>query len=332
MVYDKAWNVAYRRDRDAGRRRYVDAAPTRERLQSLVDASVPVRTVARVAGLSATTISTILDGTQARVQRATAQRVHHLSVAGVYASVSTGHVPRVGATRRVQALLALGWPHHHLGAAGISNSAQIVGAPGDLITVRRWRQVRDVYDALSMTPGPSPETRGWAAKLGYAPPLAWDEDTIDDPDAAPDRAGSSTDHDDGAVVDAVAVARAAAAPWHAVALTAAEARAVVAVMAAAGASDAVIATHVQVSDRTVLRWRTRDAIPPGQPRTGPHARTPARVTAGDGDVTCAPDPAADTDWEWQAREAREATTTHRHHRRQAPPTAAGATPGASPRR
>lgn len=332
MVYDKAWNVAYRRDRDAGRRRYVDAAPTRERLQALVDASVPVRTVARVAGLSATTISTILDGTQARVQRATAQRVRHLSVAGVYASVSTGHVPRVGATRRVQALLALGWAHRDLGAAGISNSAQIVGAPGDLITVGRWRQVRDVYDALSMTSGPSPETRGWAAKLGYAPPLAWDEDTIDDPHAAPDRAGSTTGHDES--VDAVAVARAAAAPGHAAALTAAEARAVVAVMAAAGASDAVIATHVQVSDRTVLRWRTRDAIPPGHPRTSSHARTTQRVTAGDGEATCAPDPAADTDWGWQAREAREATTTtaRRHRLREAPPTAAGTTPGSSPRR
>jgi len=64
----------------------------------------------------------------------------------------------------VQALLALGWPHHALGAAGIVNSAQIIGASGDLITVQRWRQVRDVYDRLSMTPGPSPETRGWAAK------------------------------------------------------------------------------------------------------------------------------------------------------------------------
>lgn len=331
-MYDKAWNVAYRRDRDAGRRRYVDAAPTRGRLQALVDASVPVRTVARVAGLSATTISTILDGTQARVQRATAQRVQHLSVAGVYASVSTGHVPRVGATRRVQALLALGWTHHDMGAAGITNSAQIVGAPGDLITVRRWRQVRDVYDALSMTPGRSPETRGWAAKLGYAPPLAWDEDTIDDPHAAPDRAGPTTGQDDGAVVDAVAVARAAAAPGHAAPLTAAEARAVVAVMAAAGASDAVIATHVQVSDRTVLRWRTRDAIPPGHPRTSPDARTTERVTAGDGDDTCDPGPSADTDWGWQAREAREATTARRHRLREAPPTAAGSTPGASPRR
>ena len=65
MVYDKAWNVAYRRDRDAGRRRYVDAAPVRARLRSLLDAGVPLRTLGRVTGLSATTVSTIVDGTQA---------------------------------------------------------------------------------------------------------------------------------------------------------------------------------------------------------------------------------------------------------------------------
>ena len=53
MVYDKAWNVAYRRDRDAGRPRYVDAAPVRVRLQRLVDAHVPVRALGRVTGLSA---------------------------------------------------------------------------------------------------------------------------------------------------------------------------------------------------------------------------------------------------------------------------------------
>ena len=187
MVYDKAWNVAYRRDRDAGRRRYVDADPVRVRLQALAGAGVPLRTLARVSGLSATTLATILDGTQEHVQRGTAARVAQLSLSTVYASVSTGHVPRVGAARRVQALLALGWPHEQLGAAGITNSAQIIGAPGELITVDRWRQVRDVYDALSMTPGPSSSTRARAAKLGYAPPLAWDEDGIDDPNATPER-------------------------------------------------------------------------------------------------------------------------------------------------
>ena len=266
MVYDKAWNVAYRRDRDAGRPRYVDAEPVRDRLRSLVADQVPLRTLGRVTGLSPTTVRKILDGDQASVQRATAARVFQVNPQDVYLAQSTGHVPRIGAVRRVQALLAMGWPHHALGAAGITHSAQIICAAGDLITAARWRQVRDVYDRLSMTPGPSPETRGWAAKLCYAPPLAWDEESIDDPAAAP-QCGAAAAAEVDEVVDAVAVARAAAAPGAAVSLTATERQAVVRVMASRGASDAQIAEHLGVADRTVLRWRSQLQIRAGRPRS-----------------------------------------------------------------
>lgn len=285
MVYDKAWNVAYRRDRDAGRPRYVDVAPVRVRLQGLVDAHVPVRALGRVTGLSATTVRKILDGEQPRVQRATAARVARLSPGDVYANQSTGHVPRVGAARRVQALLALGWPHHALGAAGIVNSAQIISASGDLITVQRWRQVRDVYDRLSMTPGPSPETRGWAARLGYAPPLAWDEEGIDDPSVMPGHDATTAGRED-FVVDEVAVARAAACVGAAASLTATERTAVVRVMASRGASDTQIAEHLGVVDRTILRWRTQQQIPPGRPRACPD--TDSWVNAEAREVTAHP--------------------------------------------
>ncbi len=267
MVYDKAWNVAYRRDRDAGRPRYVAAAPVQAKLRRLVNAQVPLRTLGRVTGLSPTTVRKILDGEQVSVQRATAARVSRMCPHDVYLAQSTGHVPRIGAVRRVQALLAMGWPHRALGAAGITNSAQIIGATGDLITVQRWRQVRDVYDRLSMTPGPSPETRGWAAKLGYPPPLAWDEESIDDPSATAQTGTPATVTSAGdEVVDVVAVARAVATAGAADSLTATERRAVVRVMASRGASDAQIAEHLGVVDRTVLRWRTQLQIPAARPR------------------------------------------------------------------
>ena len=282
MVYDKAWNVAYRRDRDAGRPRYVDAAPVRAKLRRLVNAQVPLRTLGRVTGLSPTTVRKILDGEQASVQRATAARVSRMSPQDVYLAQSTGHVPRIGAVRRVQALLAMGWPHHALGAAGIANSAQIIGATGDLITVQRWRQVRDVYDRLSMTPGPSPETRGWAAKLGYPPPLAWDEESIDDPSATPQTGATSgraprvTRSSTSSPSPGRPPPRAPRAPSPRP-----SARAVVRVMASRGASDAQIAEHLGVVDRTVLRWRTQLQIPAGRPRGSPTrpggwTRRPAR--------------------------------------------------------
>lgn len=36
-----------------------------------------------------------------------------------------------------------------------------------------------------MIPGPSQRTRARAVRVGLVPPLAWDDETLDDPDAAP---------------------------------------------------------------------------------------------------------------------------------------------------
>ena len=47
------------------------------------------------------------------------------------------------------------------------------------------RKVAAVYDELCMTPGPSKIAAAKARHMGFAPPLAWDETTIDDPTATP---------------------------------------------------------------------------------------------------------------------------------------------------
>ena len=79
MVYRKAWEVAYRRDRAAGRSRYVEAEPTRVRLAELAAAHVPIRALSRAAGLSDTGVKAILDGTRSQVQQSTAARVEAIS-------------------------------------------------------------------------------------------------------------------------------------------------------------------------------------------------------------------------------------------------------------
>ena len=148
---------------------------------------------------------------------------------------ATGHVPRVGAVRRVQALLAMGWSHHEIAAAGAANTPRLLTGDGDLVTVQRWRQVRDVYDRLCMTPGPSPQTRGWAKALGYAPPLAWDEASIDDPGARPQ--GDANTGPGARVIDLVAVRRTVDNPGVSPPLNRAERTMAVRALAAAGASE-----------------------------------------------------------------------------------------------
>lgn len=97
-------------------------------------------------------------------------------------------VDNTGVIRRRQALAALGYglsdleQHFPTTRRGIGTYAT-TGRRVSRDTHRRWCQV---YDLLSMTPGRNERAKQEARKRGWAPPLAWDDDTIDDPDATPD--------------------------------------------------------------------------------------------------------------------------------------------------
>lgn len=100
------------------------------------------------------------------------------------------HVPRwvdgTGSARRLQALAALGYGlldlADHLGwrKSRVQNVQTLKASRVCLSTVER---VTRVYDELAMTPGPSTRARDLARRKGWVPPLAWDDDTIDDPNA-----------------------------------------------------------------------------------------------------------------------------------------------------
>ncbi|NNM46948.1 helix-turn-helix domain-containing protein [Knoellia koreensis] len=262
MSSNKSWDVAYRRDRARGQRRYVAADATRSRLKDLVDAHVPLRAIARATGLSDTAIGHIVAGRHELVQRTTAERIATLSLADVLEQAD-GNVPSIGATRRVQALMAIGWPKADLEAAGVP-SAQLVTRARDLVSAEGWRQTRDVYDRLSMTPGPSQKCRDRARARGYAPPLAWEEDTLDDPRGTPQVDSSTPAPVDVVAVDrVVASARAGLGCDTSLRLTRQEYLAATRELAAHGASDAEISEAFGVSSRTVLRLRHRNGIASG---------------------------------------------------------------------
>lgn len=95
----------------------------------------------------------------------------------------------VGSTRRVRALVALGWSQHELcRRTGLSPStmSHLIRGSVDRTNTDVVFRVAKLYDELSMTPGPSDYQRGRAKQHGWAPPLAWDDDTIDNPQAKPD--------------------------------------------------------------------------------------------------------------------------------------------------
>lgn len=99
-------------------------------------------------------------------------------------------VAAVGAGRRLRALAAVGW--------SLSELAEVTGVSASSLAYVRASAIRVqpavhaavcvAYEHLAMQVpggrGPT-RTRAHAARKGWPPPLAWDDDTIDDPSARP---------------------------------------------------------------------------------------------------------------------------------------------------
>lgn len=102
-----------------------------------------------------------------------------------------GHmqIDGTGTFRRFQALVAMGYPLDmisiRLGRCKSWGSHLLRAQKG--VHRRTAREVSALYDEWSMTAGPSDQARKSAKRRGWAGPLAWDDDTIDDPDAQPYR-------------------------------------------------------------------------------------------------------------------------------------------------
>lgn len=111
-------------------------------------------------------------------------------------------VDATGTRRRVQALVAIGWSTRELSAM-VDKSEGWIRQP---LYGRQWvltstrDTIRDLYDRLHMTPGPSVRARNYAKRRGWVPPLEWDN--IDDPQENP------FDPDFQVLVDEVLVQRA----------------------------------------------------------------------------------------------------------------------------
>lgn len=100
-----------------------------------------------------------------------------------------GRINSTGTTRRLRALGRMGWSSVALGAhLGVSQQKVCHWQVGRAAFVFEptARRVARLYDRLSMTDGGSRRARLRAEREGWPPPLAWDDDTIDDPGATPD--------------------------------------------------------------------------------------------------------------------------------------------------
>lgn len=163
-------------------------------------------------------------------------------------------VDACGVRRRLNALAAIGWSRHALAAelgCDRSNVQKIIRSARS--TPETAAAVRALYDRLSMIPGPHPAAAAVARRRGWPPPLAWDDDELDDPKGRPNLGRAPRN---GPAPDEVAVQRAMR--GDPVALHPVERSAAVHRLTAAGHSAAEIAARLGTTKRSVTRHRSTD--------------------------------------------------------------------------
>ncbi|ABS03237.1 hypothetical protein [Kineococcus radiotolerans] len=103
---------------------------------------------------------------------------------------TAGFIGVTGTRRRLQALTWMGW--------GLSRLSQEIGIPVMTLSDARSDNgpstvaaviaatIADAYDRLSSTRLPARQPHAHAARHRWAPPAAWDDETIDDPTVTPE--------------------------------------------------------------------------------------------------------------------------------------------------
>lgn len=156
----------------------------------------------------------------------------------------------LGASRRLRALMAIGWTQQALaGLLGESKQQvnQLVHLKHPTVTIGRNRRVAKVYEDLCGTAGGSMRARLWADRRGWLPPLAWED--IDDPAEVP------VPPKDEGWPDLVAIERACRRGVGAVTLTDAERAEVKRRLLASPLPAREVAALLEVHVGTVDRWR-----------------------------------------------------------------------------
>ena len=176
----------YRVDRLRGVQRLVDAQPLRDHIDALTAAGMSQWDITIAAGWKSR--NALADAyRRAKVTPRTLQRV--LAVTAPPVSRRNGYVDATGSRRRLQALAVMGWPTlriaNMLGKLDPQTYQYIQSGRNRTVRRRTAEAITELYNQMWDQRGPSKRTSALALRKGWAPPLAWDDEHIDDPRAHP---------------------------------------------------------------------------------------------------------------------------------------------------
>jgi hypothetical protein len=201
-IPNRRWTKRYRLQaaRNGGRTT-VPAEPIKAHVLEL-QKSMSLCSIGKASGTSSAQLSRVLQGVHARMRTATAAAIMAVRPDN---PVGGHYISAIGSRRRLQALAAIGYSFERLaprlGGYGTTNMRILAYQERPWITSDVAIRIKTAYDELSMQLPAAPDrfhqasitkARNRAKAQGWVPPLAWDDETIDDPNAHP--VGIHDDH------------------------------------------------------------------------------------------------------------------------------------------
>lgn len=181
---------------------YVDAEPVRAHVRMLMSYGIGWQRTARLAGVSNGGVSRLLygdygrgRGPSKRVRTFTADRIYTVR-ADISNVADCAVVDGTGTRRRLQALVAQGWPQlqlaHRMDLEFHTVNELVNGA--DSVIGSTARATQTLYNSLwnvdpascGIAPRYMTQAKRIARLKGWAPPGAWDDEYIDSPSTTPD--------------------------------------------------------------------------------------------------------------------------------------------------
>lgn len=162
---------------------HVDGTRVASHIRLLLATGWTVQELARTTRISYRTITYVLSGQRSMQTR------NAVKILAIKPLNGPSRVDATGTRRRIQALARIGWTLKTIAQrSGHSYSyfARILNGSVTAVSRDTADQVAVAYRSLVRTQGPSLGTRTIAERNGWHGPFAWDESTIDDPNAAPD--------------------------------------------------------------------------------------------------------------------------------------------------
>lgn len=197
------YNARLRRRNAYGRSNLIDADPVRAHIRQLMAAGIGLKQVTKHTGINGGVLCKLMYGVpetgrvpSKRILKANAAKILALNPDDPTLLAGGVRVDSTGTRRRLQALVHQGWSVNQLAAHADTDRQRLDGAlHGRDVTKTTADTVAALYDRLWDTEPPRAtrgektayaRARNIAAAAGWVGPLAWDDESIDDPAATPD--------------------------------------------------------------------------------------------------------------------------------------------------